>query len=495
MHYFDYEIGPEIGMAGTYFYHSHVGLQALSAAGPLIVKDAKKPPYQYDEERTLIFSDYFNKTDDSMAKGLVANPFKWTGEVNQVLLNGYGMPNGSTSDKANAATKCSLMHLSLQPGKTYRLRFIGGTGLSFLSLAIQDHSGLKLIEADGQYTQPHAVDYIQLGSGQRYSFLLKAKSVSELVADQARGKNGYYMQYKTLERPTTAISYAVIDYPGFTKSLKVPPPEAPLSLPPTTNGWLDYELAPLADNAYPPASAVTRTVTLKIRQQWQNASASQVVWIMQDNTTWTETYRALPPYLVSVYENATAQLPDYDYALTKGGFDDRVRAFPARIGEVLDIVLQTEGTLAPAGQDVHPFHMHGKHFWDLGSGNGTYDAAANEAKWAGKTPVLRDSTMLFRPWKTAPVGAGAGWRAWRLNVTQPGAWMLHCHTLQVRSSLLRHLSLSLANGISCSICSWACKAYGSSATATRSARSARPRWTGISSTAAARSATSRTMRR
>lgn len=45
------------------------------------------------------------------------------------------------------------------------------------------------------------------------------------------------------------------------------------------------------------------------------------------------------------------------------------------------------------------------------------------------SPALRDSTMLFRPWLNAPKGAGAGWRAWRLQVTQPGAWMLHCHTL------------------------------------------------------------------
>ena len=37
--------------------------------------------------------------------------------------------------------------------------------------------------------------------------------------------------------------------------------------------------------------------------------------------------------------------------------------------------------------------------------------------------------MLFRPWLDAPKNAGAGWRAWRLQVTEPGAWMLHCHTL------------------------------------------------------------------
>lgn len=38
-HFFDYELHVPIGYAGTYFYHSHVGLQAISASGPLIVRN------------------------------------------------------------------------------------------------------------------------------------------------------------------------------------------------------------------------------------------------------------------------------------------------------------------------------------------------------------------------------------------------------------------------------------------------------------------------
>jgi L-ascorbate oxidase len=38
LHYFDYQLSIPVGTAGTYFYHSHVGLQAISATGPLIVR-------------------------------------------------------------------------------------------------------------------------------------------------------------------------------------------------------------------------------------------------------------------------------------------------------------------------------------------------------------------------------------------------------------------------------------------------------------------------
>lgn len=38
-YFFDYELYVPFGMAGTFFYHSHVGFQATSATGPLIVRN------------------------------------------------------------------------------------------------------------------------------------------------------------------------------------------------------------------------------------------------------------------------------------------------------------------------------------------------------------------------------------------------------------------------------------------------------------------------
>ena len=70
-HYFDYEIRPQVGDAGTYFYHSHVGFQAVAAAGALIVQEASGiPPYQYDDERMLLVSETFNQTSDDIELGL-----------------------------------------------------------------------------------------------------------------------------------------------------------------------------------------------------------------------------------------------------------------------------------------------------------------------------------------------------------------------------------------------------------------------------------------
>jgi L-ascorbate oxidase len=135
------------------------------------------------------------------------------------------------------------------------------------------------------------------------------------------------------------------------------------------------------------------------------------------------------PYLVSIYINGQAAVPDLGAALANGGWDPKTLAFPAEIGEVLDIVWESNN-LPTGGYDTHPWHAHGMHYWDLGSGNGTYDAAANEKKLAGLTPVKRDTTMLYRYGVKGVVNTTAGWRAWRLRADEAGAFMVHCRITQ-----------------------------------------------------------------
>ena len=90
MNFFDYEVHPEVGDAGTYFYHSHVGFQAVSNYGALIVEDCGRPSYEYDEDIVIQLADYYNKTDLEVEEGLLASPFVWSGETKALLLNGLG---------------------------------------------------------------------------------------------------------------------------------------------------------------------------------------------------------------------------------------------------------------------------------------------------------------------------------------------------------------------------------------------------------------------
>jgi L-ascorbate oxidase len=422
-HYFDYELEIEIGHSGTYFYHSHIGFQAVTAAGPLIVEDSGTPPYEYDDERIIALADVFEKTDQEIEDGLIGKPFQWSGETANILVNGQGQLHGSTSSPG-----CELASISVEPDKTYRFRFIGGTALSFVTLAFQDHEEMTLIEADGNYVQPVNVSYLQVGSGQRFSVLFKTKPRSALEKTQ------FFMQVETRDRPTLTRSYAILDY-KLPSSKRVPLPIAPrlvlpsgdppLTLPPTTLGWLDQKLLSLfPDLDFPPTSTVTRRITIRTHQIIANNS---ITWA-QDSLPWIETFPT-EPYLVSLYKNNSLLFPSVSRAHENEGIDPITRVFPAAIGEVIEIIIQNTGSDV-GSIDVHPFHAHGAHYYDLGSGNGTYNPVENEEKIKGLQLAKRDTTMLYKYSEKTVPGIDMGWRAWRLRVTEPGVWMIHCHILQ-----------------------------------------------------------------
>lgn len=438
-HFFDYRLQMPNGSAGTYFYHSHVGFQAVSCSGPLIVED-RVPPYKVDGERVVHIQELFNKTDTTIEQGLQATPFKFSGETNGFIINGETISNFGVTDKSSSR----LAIINIEPNSTYRIRFIGAHALSYAALGFENHTDLQVIEADGSYTKPYSTTFLQVASGQRFSALLKSKTCNEL---KQTGKLDYYIQIESRERPSKTTSYAILRY---NNTCQIPsnsvnsvsnttyPDEKPIALPPTVDGFLDYVLQPLNPNNFPTASQVTRRVILNVQQVLNG----YIVW-KDANVTWTDNANdAVPhttpnePYLVSLYRNQTTYMPSYSAALNNGGLDPSTNTFPAKIGEVLEIVLQNIGAYAVdnetgGGLDVHPWHAHGEHYYDIGGGPGAFDPNVAEERLKDTQPVLRDTTMLFRYNATrVQPNEKHGWRAWRLRVEQPGVWMIHCHTLQ-----------------------------------------------------------------
>ncbi|CBX95067.1 hypothetical protein IAQ61_009826 [Plenodomus lingam] len=416
---FDYEVHPEQENSGTYFYHSHVGFQAVSAAGPLIVEDFGLPPYSYDEERIVFLQDYFNKSDETIEKGLMATPFVWSGETNAVLINGIGVAIGEKAGNGN----CKLPVIDVEPGKTYRFRFIGSTALSMVAFGIEGHDRFDVIEADGHYTKPHSVDYMLLSSGQRFDALFRTKTIEELG-----NKTDYYIQFETKDRPTVYTGFGVLRYSHAEPVITTAPPMNPIVLTNETYNFLEYALEPLVPNDFPVASEVTRRIHITNRQILD----STIVWQL-DGLNWTDHVAAnSPPYLVDLYKNGPSTMPNFTAAIENEGWDPVTLTWPAKLGEVLEIILENTGSLVNSngGFDYHPFHLHGSAFYECGGGFGIYDPVANEEKLKNYNPVKRDTTNLYRYGAKGVAGERNGWRCWRLRVQDAGFWMLHCHVLQ-----------------------------------------------------------------
>ena len=320
-HFFDYELHPTDDEAGSYFYHSvcficesdhpwavankllqHVEFQAVTAFGPLIVTEANgQPSIQYDEERYFLLSELYKASDQSIINGLIGAPFVWSGEPNAVLVNGHSDPVVNAT-----STNCAPEVIEVEPSKTYRFRTIGGVGLADWSFAFENHTGLSIQGADGRYTKPASVDWMQVSSGQRFELLLHTKTQEELDSE-FDGKTDFWIQIEDRYRPTVVTGHALLRYkpsvvcttpacyqPGSSRttlpSLPSPVPNITASIPPVsddiTNNWLEYALTPL-DTAtvdyFPSCDEVTRRIYLS---NVQTILPDGQVPFMVNNHTW-----------------------------------------------------------------------------------------------------------------------------------------------------------------------------------------------------------------
>lgn len=105
-------------------------------------------------------------------------------------------------------------------------------------------------------------------------------------------------------------------------------------------------------------------------------------------------------------------------------FDATTGAYLLEVGDVVEIVLQNQ--VGTNGVVIHPFHMHGGDFWDMGGSDGSFSEEAYAELLQTVDPVRRDTTLLSAlPASRSASGTPQGWRVWRWEAKAKGAWMLH----------------------------------------------------------------------
>ncbi|KAJ3190602.1 hypothetical protein HK101_008566 [Irineochytrium annulatum] len=402
------------GDAGTYLYHAHAGM--LVVDGALIVDglgERSQANLGYDEERIILIQDWWHSTPDQDMAGLLSSPtFRWIGDANSVLFNGKGRWTAGACTPVSATNSTLLYPTShemipFDAGKTYRLRFISAATLSYLSLVIPNHT-LTLIEVDATLVTPTNVTKLDIAPGQRFSLIVKA--------DQQPGD--YWANSAVRWRvsgPTNGqflIRYS--DAPNPIASPLLPPNATALPIVPPEQ--LEYtagltSISHLVKQPFPATS--TRTLILPARQL--RDTNGYLRWAVN------ETIYKLPsrPLLLSAYERTLSSVPAAS------------RPIELAYGEVIDVVLQ--GMSGPSGVcEVHPWHLHGHSFWDLGGGEGLYQDGMGWNATVPGTPVLRDVVNQY-PYVGAyfqkPIAPNApcGWKKIRFTADNPGVWPMHCH--------------------------------------------------------------------
>ncbi|PBJ94213.1 copper oxidase [Pseudomonas plecoglossicida] len=215
-----YEYKFKVHQNGTYWYHSHSGLQEQSGVYGALVIDAKDPePFVYDRDYVVMLSDWtdedparvlsklkkqsdyynFHKrtvsdfVDDVSEKGwsaAVADRKMWaemkmsptdladvSGYTYTYLMNGQA-PNGNWTGL-------------FKPGEKIRLRFINGSAMTYFDVRIP---GLKMtvVAADGQYVKPVSVDEFRIAVAETYDVIVEPENEQAYtIFAQSMDRTGY----------------------------------------------------------------------------------------------------------------------------------------------------------------------------------------------------------------------------------------------------------------------------------------------------------------
>lgn len=189
---------------GTYWYHSHSGMQEQSGVyGPLIIDPQGPDPVPSDREHVILLSDWtFEDPHRVMAKlkkmaGYYNDQRRTLGDlVRDVSRQGLGAALGDRlqwsrmrMDPTDLADVTGVTYTYLmngmapesnwtglfQPGERVRLRFINGSGATFFDVRIP---GLKMtvIAADGQAVEPVVVDEFRIGNAETYDVIVEPET-------------------------------------------------------------------------------------------------------------------------------------------------------------------------------------------------------------------------------------------------------------------------------------------------------------------------------
>ncbi|RUH98802.1 copper resistance system multicopper oxidase [Pseudomonas aeruginosa] len=196
-----YEYRFKVRQNGTYWYHSHSGLQEQAGVYGALVIDAREPePFSYDRDYVVLLSDWSDeKPQRILAKLKKQSDYynfhkRTVGDfIDDVSANGWAATLAdrkmwaemkmSPTDLADVSGYTYTYLLNGQPpdgnwtglfrpGEKLRLRFVNASAMSYFDVRIP---GLKMtvVAADGQHVEPVSVDELRIAVAETYDVIVE----------------------------------------------------------------------------------------------------------------------------------------------------------------------------------------------------------------------------------------------------------------------------------------------------------------------------------
>ncbi|CAN9153179.1 unnamed protein product [Alternaria alternata] len=410
------------GQTGTYWYHSHVSMQASDGlVGPLIIHardgeekmELQKVPYEQD--RVVLLSDfYYDLSSDLLMQYLSPGSENDEPVPPSALINGRNVRDCADLPNRNCSSSgISNALFSLSRTSNTRLRILNVGAFAEFALQIDEHE-FQVTEVDGTDVYPQSVHRLNINPAQRYSIVLTPPS-------EDGNKEAYWMRARMVthcfayEEPELQEEVrGILYYPTTDSETK--------DLVPKSKDWpeiIDVECRDLNTSTLEPVIAIAppeidTQYALYLRSSFQIGDWRLSRGYLNDSSFRTN---ATSPILNTMLSTRTVESSVHERILDTDTFDP-----------LHQLIYQTQSTrtitilIQNLDDGNHPFHLHGYKFFVLAQGHGYPPSSLLEPDYVGShlnltNPLRRD---------TASVEA-YGWLLISFVADNPGMWAFHCH--------------------------------------------------------------------
>jgi CopA family copper-resistance protein len=438
---FKYEF--TLKQAGTYWYHSHAGLQEQQGMyGVIIIDPIQAEAYQYNQDFTVVLSDWSNTVPHQIYRNL-----KKTGDYyeakfplqpslvkflctyckascldRQKILGDYKMMQQmrmSIYDFSDVAYDAYLLngHTCSNPwqkqvnlGDVVRLRFIGAAAGTIYRVKIPG-TEMQMIHVQGNDIKPYFVKDFYIAPGETYDVLLKIQhNQPYIIYAESLDTRGMALG-ALLTEPQQKVNYC--DVKPFPEPL--PTSRSMMhtmhDMPNMSTGHVDHK--PITNNTMPmthdnhTVSASSTPVTNGVADHANHNMDMQM--IRQSNVTMG--VMQYQPMLAAIKTN-DPNIPVYEtIKMDLNGYMDRfiwfVNGVPFYKAKPIELQpgKRYRFIFNNTSMMQHPMHIHG-HWFILRNGAGEYDPLLHTINLTPGATVIAD-----------------------VDTDASGQWFFHCHVL------------------------------------------------------------------
>ena len=205
-----------IRQSGTYWYHSHSGLQEqMGHYGPIVIDPAGADPMGYDREHVIVLSDwtfrhphelitklkkeggYFNRQKMTLLGRLSGDPEQQMPAADRAMFAKMRMDPTDILDVTAAAYTYLINGHGpaenwtglFRPGERVRLRIINAAAMTIFNIRIPGLD-MKVVSTDGQNVVPVDVHELQIGNAETYDVIVEPGDQAYTFVAEAMDRSG-----------------------------------------------------------------------------------------------------------------------------------------------------------------------------------------------------------------------------------------------------------------------------------------------------------------